>query len=289
MANADRILNAIEHQGWRTERISQGWRAYHPDQSGENLFLCFTPSWVSLQVPLDLAAGDDPVALYRQLLLRCESMFMAKYCRDHKGTITLQVDIPITSGLIEVALDAIARYRDQVLGNEAVAAVDRTSKERYFEELPGIPAEVIAYYLRAVEAYGWGMLSKQKGITWLLGYKGQRTFHAYMTITKAWTYFHIPILPDVPAALMQAGESIQRTFYEYLLGVNGTLYMAKLGINEAGQVVLMLETPTQELDFDLFRFITRLLAAYLDLYAREIQLMAHLSADQRLMNYLNVV
>jgi hypothetical protein len=53
--------------------------------------------------------------------------------------------------------------------------------------------------------------------------------------------------------------------------------------------VLMLETPTQELDFDLFRFITRLLAAYLDLYAREIQLMAHLPADQQLMNYLNVV
>ena len=66
------------------------------------------------------------------------------------------------------------------------------------------------------------------------------------------------------------------------------LYMAKLGFSDAGQVLMMLEVPTQEFDFEMFRLVTRMLGTYLDLYGREIQIMAHLQTDQRLMEKLGV-
>ncbi len=167
--------------------------------------------------------------------------------------------------------------------------MDRTSKDLYFEAPPGIPHEVIAYYLRAVEPHGWGARSKPKGITWPLGYKGQRMFEVYLTVTKSWSYFHIPSVLEAPAYPTEEHLAVQRAFLEYLLQINDAWYLAKIGMNEAHQVLVMLEIPTQELDFEMFRLVTRLLATYLDLYAREIQLMSLLPSDRSLLEKLVAV
>jgi hypothetical protein len=281
MAASDIILSTIERKGWQIQRAGEGWRAVQPDQA-TGLFVGFTPSWICLQAPLvgEISATGES---YRRLLADNEAMFMAKACLDQRGTPTLQVDLPVSSGvhLIDYALDALVRYARQDAPREAV---DRTSKERYFEEPPGIPHEVIAYYLQAVLPRGWGASSKPKGITWPLKYKGQRLFSVYLTVTRSWAYFHAAVLPDAVAP----GEAVQATFFEYLLGVNHVLYMAKLGLSDAGHVLLMLEVPTQAFDFEMFRLATRLLGTYLDLYGREIQIMARLETDPRLMEKLGV-
>jgi hypothetical protein len=281
MAASDIILSTIERKGWQTQRAGDGWHAYQPDQ-GTDLFLSFTPSWTCLQAPLVAETGTTG-EFYRRLLIDNEAMFMAKVCLDPHGTATLQVDLPASSGihLIDYALGALARYADQDAPRESG---DRTSKERYFEEPPGIPHEVIAYYLQAVLPRGWGASSKPKGVTWSLKYKGQRLFGVYLTITRSWAYFHAPVLPEVVAL----SETVQKTYFEYLLAVNHVLYMAKLGLSDAGQTLLMLDVPTQEFDFEMFRLVTRLLGTYLDLYGREIQIMAHLQTDPRLMEKLGV-
>jgi hypothetical protein len=285
MATSDIILSTIERKGWQTQRAGDGWRAHHPDQ-GADLFLSFTPSWICLQAPLVGETGATGES-YHRLLSNNEAMFMAKACLDHRGTPTLQVDLPASSGvhLIDYALGALARYADQDVPSESG---DRTSKERYFEKPSGIPHEVIASYLQAVLPRGWGASSKPKGITWPLKYKGQRLFSVYLTITRSWAYFHAPVLPEAVAL----SEAVQKTFCEYLLGVNHVLYMAKLALSNSitngGQVLFMLEVPTQEFDFEMFRLVTRLLGTYLDLYGREIQIMAHLPTDPRLMEKLGV-
>jgi hypothetical protein len=143
---------------------------------------------------------------------------------------------------------------------------------------------VIAYYIQAILPRGWGASSKPKGLTWPLKYKGQRLFSVYLTVTRSWAYFHAPVLPEA----VTLDTAVQKTFFEYLLGVNHVLYMAKLGIGQASQVLLMLEVPTQELDFEMFRLTTRMLGTYLDFYGREIQIMAFLQADRRLMDELGV-
>ncbi len=286
MAASDIILGYIERKGWQTQRAREGWRACQPGQDID-LFLSFTLSWICLQVPLVGGIEPGPTGeSYRRLLSDNETMFMTKTCLDHNGTPTLQVDLPGSSGihLIDYGLGALARYAGQGTRDESTPAADKTSKERYFEEPPGIPHEVIAYYLQAVLPRGWGASSKPKGITWPLKYKGQRLFSVYLTITRSWAYFHAPVLPEA----VTLSEGVQKSFFEYLLSVNHVLYMAKLGLSDAGQVLMMLEVPTQEFDFEMFRLVTRLLGTYLDLYAREIQIIAHLQTDQRLMEKLGV-
>ena len=280
------LLSTIERRGWQTERLPQGWRAYHP-AADRDVFMSVTPSWMSLQMLVPPNDNVDQVQHYRNLLQRTEMMFMAKYCRDHAGIITLQVDLPNATSLIDYALDAIVHYGAHDSTNPVAAddMLDRTTQERYFEQAPGIPPEVIAYYMRSVEAAGWGVHRQPKGITWRLSYKGHRLFEVYLTITRSWSYFQLSILPAPPKST-DPGE--QAALFEYMLGVNQVLYLAKLGLNDAGQIVLMADLPTQELDFDRFRLITRLLAQYVDLYAREIQIMAHLSTDTKLKRYLNV-
>ncbi|RPI98435.1 MAG: hypothetical protein EHM39_07970 [Chloroflexi bacterium] len=280
MASSDVILSYIERKGWQTEPILNGWHARHPEQNAD-LLLSFTPSWICLQAPLAGLADVDQ----RDLLLRNEMMFMAKIAVAPGGAPSLQVELPAANGihLIDYALGALAQYRDPQ-ANPLREREDRRSKELYFDEPPGIPHEILMTYIMAILPRGWGAKSKPKGITWPLKYKGQRLFDVYLTVSRSWAYFHAPVLPEAG----RADPSVQAAFFEYLLSVNQVLYMAKLGIGEHDQALLMLEVPTQELDFDMFRLVTRMLGTYLDLYAREIQIMAHLHNDRRLMEKLGV-
>jgi hypothetical protein len=303
MNESDIIVSYIERKGWRSTRVNDGWGVRQAEGETE-FYLSFTPSWICLQAPLDAyldsAGWDDRqwVRLYRDLLRHNEEMFMGKFCRDQAGQLTLQVELPNSGSIhrIDYALDALTRYLKlyrSALGNsearQAPAAVDRTSKDLYFDAPPGIPHEVIAYYIRAVEPHGWGARSKPKGITWLLGYKGQRMFDVYLTVTKSWSYFHVPSLLETPAYPKEENPAIQRAFLEYLLQINDAWYLAKTGMNEAHQVLAMLEIPTQELDFEMFRLVTRLLSTYLDLYAREIQIMSLLPSDPKLLEKIVAV
>ncbi|MCD4684856.1 MAG: hypothetical protein K8S97_02835 [Anaerolineae bacterium] len=92
----------------------------------------------------------------------------------------------------------------------------------------------------------------------------------------------MPALLETPFDGAQFDLATELAFLEYLLSVNDAWYMAKLGLDEAGQVLVMLEVPTPDLDFETFRMVAHLLATYLDLYAREMQIMAHLPSDPKL-------
>lgn len=293
MIDPDSLVSTIERKGWRVERLPTGWQLARPGLEAA-IYLSFTPSWICLHAPVESpgSAADDEqsVRLYRYLLGCNEAMFVARFCRDSVGRLVLHADVPGGSSVhrIDYALDALTRSLT-LYGPELVAGAldlmpgtDRAARELYFDEPPGIPHEVIGSYVRAVEPHGWLARNKPKGITWPLGYKGQRMFEVYLTITRSWTCFHIPAMIEVPAAVKEGPWAVQRAFLEYLLRVNDAWYMAKTGMDEVGRVLIMLEVPTQELDFDLFRLITRLLAAYLNLYAREVQIMAHLPSDPKL-------
>lgn len=298
MADPDIIVSYIRRKGWQTQHHAGAW---HITRGDEALYLSFTSSWMSLQAPLTgylperALNTQERAGLYHYLLACNERMFMAKFCRDQDGAITLQAELPLSGGIhrVDEALGAVTRYLAQFgpalrdpgqlePQQAALAAGEVESKERYFESPPGIPHEVIAYFVRAVEARGWGMRDKPKGITWLLGYKGQRLFEVYLTITRAWAYFHISVLDQAPVAGETAGEAVREAFLGYLLSANDAWFMAKLGIDARDRTLVMLDVPTPELDFDTFRMVTQLLATYLDLYAREIQIMAHLPSDPRL-------
>ncbi len=279
------ILGAIERQGWQIAAAGDGWQISRA--AGPTAYLSLTRSWACFQAPLDPSfesVADDAAraAQYERLLCRNETMFLARYGLDPQGVPLLSVEVPLSGGLrlVNHALAALARYWD------APDPAGPLARPCHHDGPPGIPQAVMAYYLRAVQAWGWGLRARPRGVTWPLVYKGQRLFEGYLTVTQSWSYFHIPALLRVPVAETGADPAARRAWLAYLLGVNDAWYMAKLGVDENERVMLMLEVPTPALDFDLFRQLTRLLGAYLDLYARELQIMANLPADRALLDLL---
>lgn len=211
-------------------------------------------------------------------------MFLARHALDSALNPVLLVDLPRCASvpMLDRALDALARYADSAQPQAGVQKSGTGHEDWLTQETPGLARETVAYYVRAVEGYGWGLRAKPSGMTWPLGYKGQRVFDVFFSVSPAWAYFQVPMLPGIPAALSSRDDAVRAAFLRYLLRVNDAWYMAKLGLTAAGQPIMMLEVPTQELDFDLFRLCTRLIASYLDFYSRELQIMAELERDHKL-------
>lgn len=286
MTDAAVIVSTIERKGWQVAPVATGWQLAHPAH-GLTCYLSTTPSWLCLYAP-ESKPGSDNDRL-RAALLRCEAHFMTRWALDAAGNLGASVELPLDADLhlVDTALTTLVRSAvpDAVSGADRAdsggAVSDRSAKELYFNAAPGIPEESVAYYLRAMEPWGWGIKSKPQGITWRLGYKGQRLFEVFLTISPAWAYFHVPLLADAPA-LHRADPALAHAFLAYLLRLNDAWYMAKVGLDDAGNVLLMLDVPTLALDFEMFRRVTRLLGTYLDYTAREVQIMARLEADPHL-------
>lgn len=285
-SDGDIILSYLQRRGWRAERSGDGWRLVHADRPGA-LSIGFTPSWICLGMAL-ASDGALEAGLARRLLECNEAQFLAKFAQHAGGTLALQAELPAAGSLhrLDAAIEALqhcyALYAAALTDPTAPDAGDRAAQERYFEQPPGIPTEVLAYYMRAVEPRGWWLRGKARGVTWPLVYKGQRLFPAYLTLTRAWAYLQVVVLPEAPVLAPQVDDALRLAFLDYLLRVNDAWFMAKVGLDDAGRVLAMVEVPTLELDFETFRKATALLATYLDLYAREIQIMAHLTTDARL-------
>ncbi|MCD4684857.1 MAG: hypothetical protein K8S97_02840 [Anaerolineae bacterium] len=187
--DADIIISYIGRKGWQWTRVADGWRIARPD-ADMAVYLSFTSSWMCLQTPLDDMLALDTLSLeqrarvYRYLLSCNEAMFMAKFSRDSAGRLMLGTELPLAGSLhrIDDALAAITRCWalyvpaladvDALEPYDPIEAEERATKERFFEQPPGILAEVAASYIRAVEPRGWGIRSKPKGVTWPMAYKG---------------------------------------------------------------------------------------------------------------------
>jgi hypothetical protein len=151
----------------------------------------------------------------------------------------------------------------------------------------GLPERLVYDYLRMVEPYGWVLRTKPRGLCWHFGYKNRlRTYEVYAQFTSSWSSFQVPLLVEARASVLDASLDRAAACLEYLLRLNDTWHFAKLGIDDHGQVLLLLEVPTEALDPALFRASARTIGAYLDRYGQEVQIMATLDQDRRLADFL---
>lgn len=298
-------LNQLERKGWRSTPLNAGWLLEHPDVDGE-VYLSVTNQWLSLTCPLksmrkkgsqDLALPDQ-IRTYRYLLEQNEQIFMARLGLDDEGTVLLMVEVPMKGSqhLLSWAIDSLIRYASEYMagGNGVVAsqvAIPIGIPEHYPPgETPGIPRETMASYLKGIESNQWRVRSAPQGLglNWNLGYKSRlRQFDATLTISQNWVYLQVPILMEfVPSVLTSDDIELQALFLNYLLRLNCAWYMAKLGLYTNGYLLLLLELPTETLDFSLFQLATSTVATYLDRYVQEIQIMASLQHDQQLIELL---
>ena len=306
MLQQDSLTYLAGRLGWLATPTRKGVRLSRPgQQEGQTWSVYFSASsrWVCFQWPIGkLGSKDwhlpDPLrraSLYRYLLTLNDRMFMPKFALDDEGQLLLAAEVPAGESqntLTTRALESLTVYADRYL--DAVASFVRPQSQspqteelpvarRLPEEAPGLPNKTLALYLKSIEPEGWGAREKPAGQTWHLGYKGRlRLFEVYLTPTASWTYFQLPVLVEPRPSALQAEGKIQAAFLNYLLRLNDVLYMAKFGLDDEGQVLLLLELPTEALDFPLFHLATRTLARYLDGYAQEVQIMASLDRDRYL-------
>jgi len=299
------VLPLLERRGWQALPQGGGWRLSRRGTT-DVLYLSATSRWLCLQYPIATGAnGRDPrrstpadqIRLYRHLLGRNEQMFMTKFGLDDAGQPVLTVEVPGRGGnssCLVWAVEALNRYAlkpslqlgalekgpPQVASEWSVARV-------LADETPGVPKETIARYLKGAEAWGWGAKAEPEGPTWHLVYKGRlRVFDVYLTTTRTWSYFQAPTLVEGTASVLRADAPAQAAFLGYLLRLNDACFMAKIGLGEEGQPLLLLEAPTELLDFAFFSLAVRTLATYLDRYGPELYLMASLDRDRNLAELL---
>ncbi len=298
-------LNQLKRRGWRATSLNGGWLLERPDVDGE-VYLSATDQWFSLVYPLksmqkkgsQQLALPDQVRTFRYLLEQNEQIFMARLGLDDEGTPLLMAEVPTRGSqhLLDWAIDTLTRYASEYMaGGNGVMAPQVASPldpPAYSlpGETPGIPRETMAGYLKGIEANRWRVTSAPQGLglQWNLGYKSRlRQFDATLVVSQNWVYLQVPLLMDfVPSVLASEDIKLQSVFLNYLLRLNCAWYMAKLGLYTNGYLLLLLELPTETLDFSLFQLATNTVATYLDRYMQEIQIMASLQHDQQLIELL---
>lgn len=298
-------VNSIERKGWHVSPFNDGWSLSRKQEEG-SIFLSISPHWLCLSTPLKHASANgrpftnigEQVRFYRRLLRRNEQMFLTKFGLDSDGDILLMAEIPrMENGVLYLnwALEAMTRYRSKnVQDSEGILHIRRpiaiyegSSEDQSPRILPGISQETIDQYFRGLQNERWRIKNEARNMTWHLAYLGQhRIAEAYLTVTRNWTYFQVPALTETMASVLETKAITQLLFLEYLLTLNRSWFMAKIGITTDGLVLMVLELPTETLDLILFQFAIRTLAAYLDRYGRELNIMAKLDHDHQLVELL---
>lgn len=297
------MFHQLARKGWQTEHHAGGWRLCHPRLT-EAVYVNVTARWITLVYPFQglehqLQAVADQARTYHSLLEQNEQMFMAKLCLDDDAVPLLTIEIPaqqVQLILLDWALDSFLCYAAAPIeeeDREAEQELRILPKDTYYrpDETPGLPRITVSRYIKGIEMRKWFLKEEpsKTGIVWHLGYKGRfRVFDGYLVITKNWTYFQIPLLRDlVPPVLQEKNVQVQVLFLKYLLQLNALWFMAKLGISKDGCLLLLLEVPTETLDFPFFQLATSSLATYLDRYEQEVQIMAALHHDSQLVALLS--
>ena len=305
MLQQDFLTHLARRSGWLVTPTRDGARLSRTGPQGQQWSVYFSANshWACFQWPIGRVGLQDPLhraALYRYLLTLNDRMFMARFALDDVGQLLLAAEVPASqaqnTSLVSRALESLTVYAGRYLGavtdyirrpDQSPPAAELPVARRPAEGIPIIPNETLALYLKSVEPEGWGIREKPAGQTWHLGYKRQlRLFEVYLTLMASWAYFQAPVLVEPRPPALQAEGEIQAAFLHYLLRLNDALYMARLGLDDDGQVLLLLELPTEALDFPLFRLAIRTLACYLDGYAREVQIVAWLDRDRHLASLL---
>ena len=324
---ASAVLGMLEKNGWRTTPTNGGWEMRRKPEEGI-IVMSITPQhWLCFSSPLLMEPNmtvspltdEDGIRLYRSFLEQNEHMFVAKFALDPDDNPLLMTEVSLKDGHPQLpywAIESIARYQvkgihtilmEAELAQATSEATEPHSvvKIRLIEtaamsaDIPttmtSVADDTIELYLKGVENLGWRIKQKVNSFTWHLFYQGYyHWFDVYLTTSKNWVYFQMPVLLDRAATVltqtMQTKETQQQQllFLKYLLRLNHHYFMAKLGISSDSQVLLLLELPTETLDFSLFRQALLALGTYFDRFEQEIQIMASLQQNKRLLELLHM-
>ena len=291
------VVHEWSRSDWTEEALPDGagWRLV---QDARRLYIGANWHWLCLTLPVAGASPNDAGG-YGVLLRLCDRHFMAKYCLDDAGQTLLQVELPLEALSrrdCHLAIEAITvyakRHGSMLARRNISAAVERAWGDPDTQRREGVEREILSLqslgqFFSTVEHLGWNIRDRLADNHWKAVYKGrERSFEVYLSFDRSWACFQAPLLGDSCGPL-GLSKDCQAIFYPYLLRLNEQMYWAKVGLDEDGQVLLLLEIPLEMFDLPRFRRAVQTLATYANAYAYDVQIMANLDQDQRLATLLS--
>ena len=115
--------------------------------------------------------------------------------------------------------------------------------------------------------YGWAFEQSARGV-FRTGFQGDSAhYDIWVRVTEAWIYFSIsPYLESGDKESAGLARRISDELLRLVLRSNEELNMAKFGINELGEVVLLVELPSQGFAYSHFADALTALSHYADDY-----------------------
>lgn len=129
--------------------------------------------------------------------------------------------------------------------------------------------EVVRFFQRAAGP-GWMLKeSAPKNNSWHLVYRApRRDFDTFLVWNEDWVSFHTSISRE---PLVPIRKERKAAFFEYLLRINESIYLARFGLDENGRVLLIVDLPGQNLGFADFKRALDAISIYAHRYHLEIQ------------------
>ena len=297
---AQKVRGVLLNLGWRTVAVEGGWRLEHSGPDKTQLYANVSQNWFDLSMPLESSLISDPrerFLAYQKLLgLNERALFLAKFALDDDDRLLLMTQIPLADSspqFIKLAVESLATYgpRYQTLSQRNEAALAKPDRKPPVAgrepKRPTMSADIFADFIRSAALEGWGTDAQPQEQTWLLKHRGRlRIYEAYLSLTESWAAFQVPVLIGDKAAALRLDYSVRALFLRYLLRLNDQLYMVKFGVDEDGRVLLLLELPCQELNYNLFRFAVRTIGKYLERYSQELEILALPERDKHILALL---
>lgn len=269
-------LSDLKTKGWQVGVSSDGWLL---QREGHALYASLNARWLYFSLPVP---QTQPAAHYLQASRR---LYVCKYGRDPHGQLLLQAELPLADlerTYIHLSVEALWRAVQQH-DSPMPSPVESTPIDQTIEYFPRYALDT---YFKGLRHEGWGLRKAISLNEYRLHCKTpERPFEVYLAFNAAWAYWQVPILEGELAArwwLSPERESLCR----YLLAVNEQLYWARFGVDEGGNVLLLLDVPLSLLTAERFRLSAQAVAQYAADYAYEVLIMAELNRDEALARLL---
>ena len=132
--------------------------------------------------------------------------------------------------------------------------------------MPIAPETIETYF----EQYGWSY-ERTGESDFRTGFRGDKSlFRIMVRLTENWVYFSIS-----PFVVAPQDAACEHRLYRHLLRLNQEINMAKFTIDEDGDVILTVELPAENLDYNEFSDALGALSYYADDNYKRIFVLAH--------------
>ena len=102
--------------------------------------------------------------------------------------------------------------------------------------------------------------------TWLITHRGEvNSFRLFVRLIPNWILFTI-----YPFVMSPKSRDARLKLYAYLLGLNHQMNLAKFSLDEDEEVVLVVEFPTENLDYSEFKDALDILSYYSDKFYLDV-------------------